>query len=168
MWPQRHWFKHTCMGKCSTGRQYLPGKQRPCCMYCTAHTGHARSSADVAVQLGLLVAKVIALEISSPSPFNAYTAHAVCSSATQVSQPQESQLSCRAGHGVSCHNRVGYSSGLKGPCQADYMSCTTDAQRVAALRSGGLVTEMCKCHNCQHDFSTSRVQAHPSLDRAAS
>ena len=35
---------------------HLPGKQKPCCMYCTAHRGQVMSSADVALHAGLLVA----------------------------------------------------------------------------------------------------------------
>jgi len=60
---------------------YLPGKQRPCCMYCTAHIGQVRSAADVAVQLGLLVTYVMESDISSPNPSKAYTAQSVCSPA---------------------------------------------------------------------------------------
>ena len=60
---------------------YLPGKHRPCCMYCTAHIGQVRSAADVAVQLGLLVTYVMELDMSSPNPSKAYTPQSVCSSA---------------------------------------------------------------------------------------
>ncbi len=60
---------------------YLPGKQRPCCMYCTAHIGQVRSATDVAVQLGLLVTYVMELDMSSPNPSKAYTAQSVCAPA---------------------------------------------------------------------------------------
>ena len=66
---------------------YLPGKQRPCCMYCTAQAGHATSASDVVLHVGLLVTYTMALEMSLPNPSNAYDAQAVCSSATQQAVP---------------------------------------------------------------------------------
>ena len=71
---------------------YLPGKQRPCCMYCTAHIGQVRSATDVAVQLGLLVTYVMELDMSSPNPSKAYTAQSVCSPAGK----DVSYLRCRS------------------------------------------------------------------------
>lgn len=52
----------------------LPGKHKPCCMYCTAHKGHDTSPALAAEQLGLLVLYWMELEMSFPCPSRAYTA----------------------------------------------------------------------------------------------
>lgn len=63
---------------------YLPGKQRPCCMYCTAHMGQEPSSTKLELHARLLMAKPIALEMSSPKLSEAYTAQSVCSPAAKI------------------------------------------------------------------------------------
>jgi len=60
-------------------KAYLPGRHMPCCMYCTAHRGQARSPAEAAVHAGLLVVYAMDLEISSPRPSSAYAAQSVWS-----------------------------------------------------------------------------------------